>query len=726
MAYVKDSRTSDLPVRKRLKTSDLPLASATRNAIEGLSHTYKKKGGYDSLRQQVWQELENSDFEAEFTRSLIAAAEEELDKSATQLLKLDRSKATLLLEGAVERSGVYSAAEKKLDNILSAHIPAIEASVRKHRADDVGGEVAAAELARGGKTDEQYAEEYAQKRAEREKIRRENRAKEQAVIEERRRIEKAKRLEEERRIEAEQERKKEEKEALKRAAEEEEAERRRKYREIRDRERDHERERERERHRERERVERPRERDYDRERDYARDRERERDRDRDDRHRRHEADSRERSSRYTPELTESKPVLSKEESDRLKKEALDNLINESKRVAEQTRQQPGFRIDRSLVPPPRKSLPASAIMPKDSPISSIEAKPSSNFRFKDEAGFKPPLGPAKQRSPSHDRASVRRSSRSRSRHRRVSDDDKDRESVRSRKDSRERGHRSSKDRDDRRKDRDDHRRKITREGRRRTRSPSRERQSSYRSRSRDRQERDRINLIPRDLRPIEKWKLTEAEKREAEAKAYLAAQAEAREKGLPIPGFYDKKVDAGSTPRHREEGQIDSPVSQRRRDSSRDRERERDKPRSSRARSRSRTPHRRKRERSTSPMNIDRYVPGASSRRRCSPSRRERSRHREDDRDSRRDRERGKDRERRRSRSEERRNRSRSRRRERKERSRSPSVRRERGSRRERSRDTDRDRDRRRDRSRERDYHDRDRERRRSRTRESKRESKRD
>ena len=60
MAYSKETRAPGAPVRKKLKTSDLPLASATRNAIEGLTHTYKKKGGYDSLRQQVWQELERS------------------------------------------------------------------------------------------------------------------------------------------------------------------------------------------------------------------------------------------------------------------------------------------------------------------------------------------------------------------------------------------------------------------------------------------------------------------------------------------------------------------------------------------------------------------------------------------------------------------------------------------------------------------------------------------
>lgn len=64
MAYGKDSANGAAPAgppaRKKLKTSDLPLASATRAAIEGLAHTFKKKGGYDSLRKQVWEDLEGS------------------------------------------------------------------------------------------------------------------------------------------------------------------------------------------------------------------------------------------------------------------------------------------------------------------------------------------------------------------------------------------------------------------------------------------------------------------------------------------------------------------------------------------------------------------------------------------------------------------------------------------------------------------------------------------
>lgn len=60
MAYIKDDKAIGGPVRKKPKTSDLPLASATRAAIEGLAHTFKKKGGYDTLRKQVWDDLVGS------------------------------------------------------------------------------------------------------------------------------------------------------------------------------------------------------------------------------------------------------------------------------------------------------------------------------------------------------------------------------------------------------------------------------------------------------------------------------------------------------------------------------------------------------------------------------------------------------------------------------------------------------------------------------------------
>lgn len=48
------------PVPRKFKASDLPLTSATRSAIEGLAHSFKKKGGYDAIRKQVWEKFEAS------------------------------------------------------------------------------------------------------------------------------------------------------------------------------------------------------------------------------------------------------------------------------------------------------------------------------------------------------------------------------------------------------------------------------------------------------------------------------------------------------------------------------------------------------------------------------------------------------------------------------------------------------------------------------------------
>ena len=44
------------PLRKRFKTSDLPLNSAQRNSIDALVSTIKKKGEFDAVRKQVWMQ----------------------------------------------------------------------------------------------------------------------------------------------------------------------------------------------------------------------------------------------------------------------------------------------------------------------------------------------------------------------------------------------------------------------------------------------------------------------------------------------------------------------------------------------------------------------------------------------------------------------------------------------------------------------------------------------
>jgi hypothetical protein len=48
------------PAARKFKASDLPLPSLTRSAIEGLVHSFKKKGGYDAIRKQVWEKFEAS------------------------------------------------------------------------------------------------------------------------------------------------------------------------------------------------------------------------------------------------------------------------------------------------------------------------------------------------------------------------------------------------------------------------------------------------------------------------------------------------------------------------------------------------------------------------------------------------------------------------------------------------------------------------------------------
>lgn len=43
--------------RKRFKADELPITSAQRSAIEHLLFAFKKKGGFDVVRKQVWAEF---------------------------------------------------------------------------------------------------------------------------------------------------------------------------------------------------------------------------------------------------------------------------------------------------------------------------------------------------------------------------------------------------------------------------------------------------------------------------------------------------------------------------------------------------------------------------------------------------------------------------------------------------------------------------------------------
>lgn len=314
----------------------------------------------------------------------MSVAEEQLEKDPRQLLRLDRSKATLLIEGAVDRAGIYQSAEATIDKLIQAYIPEIEEGVRTIRKSDIGEEAAEKEFLRGGKTDEQYAEEAAKKKAAREKVREELREKEKAIADEKRKQEKLKRREEEKRIEADQERKREARKKAELEAEEE----REKEREKEDKERRERRERDRARDRDRDR-DRERERDRDRDRDRG-DRDRGRDRDRDDRRRRYDDDRRRDSLGVRTPI--SKPELSKEEIERLEQEALNDLLKEGKKVANRSRHLLEMEVDETLAPPPRKAMPASAIKPisRDTPVKTIEHKKTAVAKLKEESGSKTP------------------------------------------------------------------------------------------------------------------------------------------------------------------------------------------------------------------------------------------------------------------------------------------------------------------------------------------------
>lgn len=49
-----------LQPRRRFKTSELPLSATQRSDIDGLLHTLKKKGHYDTVRKNVWSQFVES------------------------------------------------------------------------------------------------------------------------------------------------------------------------------------------------------------------------------------------------------------------------------------------------------------------------------------------------------------------------------------------------------------------------------------------------------------------------------------------------------------------------------------------------------------------------------------------------------------------------------------------------------------------------------------------
>ena len=324
------SPAGPINLRPKYKISELPLNKEQRTTIENLLYRFKKKGGYDSLRKKVWADYNVSDTKSTLTTSIQEVAEIEIDKQPS-LLSRERGKAATLIQGAVDRSGVYHNVEVEMDRLMAEHLDTVLESVREIRKSDVGEEKATEEDGKGRKTDEQYTAETEAKGQAREQ----NRARMEELTRQTLELKAALKKKEEKK-QRELQKKKDEEERKKR---DEEDEKRRVEREKR---REEERKAEEERIKERE--ERYRRREEERKERY-REYDRERDRDRDYRspaHRSRYADERRGSDAHTPkvktEATEMEAPPLDEKA--LEAAALELLLNEGKQLEEKSKQNP--------------------------------------------------------------------------------------------------------------------------------------------------------------------------------------------------------------------------------------------------------------------------------------------------------------------------------------------------------------------------------------------------
>lgn len=195
--------------RKRFKTSELPFNAAQKSTIDGLLHTIKKKGEYDSLRKKVWSQFEESAEKTAFINQLNELAEAEIERDPS-LLSRDRGKAATLMSGVVDRSDIYKSVEKTLDALIAKNINHILQAGREIRRAEIGEDIAAAEEKRGNKTDEEYAKEAVVRKEERARERkREDARKRREEEKERLRAEEAKHMKEIEKLQSQNERRKE-------------------------------------------------------------------------------------------------------------------------------------------------------------------------------------------------------------------------------------------------------------------------------------------------------------------------------------------------------------------------------------------------------------------------------------------------------------------------------------------------------------------------------------
>ncbi|KAK1820644.1 hypothetical protein LTR12_004947 [Friedmanniomyces endolithicus] len=165
------SRTTefDLPPRKKPKVSDLPLSSAQRDSIDGMLHTFKRKGEFDALRKKAFQQYNESAQRGMFEASLRAFTTTEIDRDPVKYLKPDRRMGAPLLEGAAARGDVYKKTETDIDAYIDQYLASAERALRDIRRREIGEEAAEREFELGNKSDEAYAAEAEERRKDRAK-----------------------------------------------------------------------------------------------------------------------------------------------------------------------------------------------------------------------------------------------------------------------------------------------------------------------------------------------------------------------------------------------------------------------------------------------------------------------------------------------------------------------------------------------------------------------------
>ncbi|TKA79635.1 hypothetical protein B0A55_03436 [Friedmanniomyces simplex] len=298
----------DLPPRKKPKVSELPLSSAQRASIDGMLHTFKKKGEFDALRKKAFQQYNESAQRGIFEAALRAFTTTEIDRDPVKYLKPDRRMGAPLLEGAAARGDVYKRTDADIDAYIDQYLASAERALRDIRRREIGEEAADEEFERGDKSDEAYAAEAEERRKDRAKKHVEQerlRKKQEAQERKKKELEALKKkqielMQETERLQREQKRRAE-REAWKAAEKQKERDRIQKYNE--------ERERAKKEQEERERV------------------------------------AREEHERKQQEKAER-------ERKRLEQEALDLLLREGKEMAEKGKR-PELERSESMEPPPR-------------------------------------------------------------------------------------------------------------------------------------------------------------------------------------------------------------------------------------------------------------------------------------------------------------------------------------------------------------------------------------